>query len=53
VAIAGITASNVVDVLFTGIRAVAVSSAVTAADEVAAAARKLKSQLTAAKVDAM
>lgn len=42
VAIAGITAANVDEVLATGIKAVAVSSAVLAADEVRAAAAELR-----------
>ncbi len=46
VAIAGITHSNVAEVRRTGIPAVAVTSAVTAADDVAAAAQSLKRALT-------
>lgn len=46
VAIAGITAANVDEVLTTGLRAVAVSSAVIAADDPAAAAAALKRRLT-------
>jgi thiamine-phosphate pyrophosphorylase len=45
VAIAGITAQNVEQVLATGIRAVAVSAAVLAAEDVEAAARELKGRL--------
>ena len=46
VAIAGISAQNVDEVLATGIRAVAVSSAVIGCDDPAGAARKLKDRLT-------
>lgn len=53
VAIAGITAENVGEVMATGVQAVAVSSAVISADDVAAAAKRLKSQFKPAKVDAM
>ena len=45
VAIAGITAENVDQVLATGVRAIAVSSAVTAAPDVRAAAAALKAKL--------
>lgn len=45
VAIAGITAANVDDVLATGVRAVAVSSAVIGATDVRAAAENLKAKL--------
>jgi thiamine-phosphate pyrophosphorylase len=48
VAIAGITAANVDEVLATGMKAVAVSAAVLAADDVAAAARELKGKLSIA-----
>jgi thiamine-phosphate pyrophosphorylase len=47
VAIAGITAGNVDEVLATGLRAVAVTSAVLAADDVRAAAERLKKKLSA------
>lgn len=46
VAIAGITEWNVDEVLSTGIRAIAVTSAVTGADDPREAARKLKSKFT-------
>ena len=46
VAIAGIHTGNVDEVLATGVRAVAVTSAVVAADDVRAAAAELKSKLT-------
>ncbi|MGH7176364.1 MAG: thiamine phosphate synthase [Tepidisphaeraceae bacterium] len=46
VAIAGITAQNVDELLGTGIRAVAVSSAVISADDPRAAAKSLKDRLT-------
>jgi thiamine-phosphate pyrophosphorylase len=46
VAIAGITAGNVDEVLATGVRAVAVSSAVLCAADVRAAAAELKAKLT-------
>jgi thiamine-phosphate pyrophosphorylase len=46
VAIAGITVQNVDDVLGTGIKAIAVTSAVVGCDDIAAAARKLKDRLT-------
>ena len=46
VAIAGITGDNITDVMATGVQAVAVTSAVVGADDVEAAARMLKSQLT-------
>jgi thiamine-phosphate pyrophosphorylase len=46
VAIAGITAGNVDQVLATGVRAVAVMAAVTGADDVRAAAAALKAKLT-------
>ena len=46
VAIAGIDAGNVDEVLATGVRAVAVSSAVLAASDVRAAAAELKAKLT-------
>lgn len=48
VAIAGITAANVDEVLATGVRAVAVSSAVLAAGDVRAAAAGLKAKLSGA-----
>ena len=48
VAIAGINAGNVDEVLATGVRAVAVSSAVIAATDVRAAAAELKQKLTRA-----
>lgn len=48
VAIAGINASNLDEVLATGIRAVAVTAAVTEQPDVADAARTLKAKLTAA-----
>ena len=47
VAIAGITAANVDEVLATGLKRVAVSSAVVGADDVRGAARKLKEKLSA------
>ena len=46
VAIAGITAENVDEVIATGVRAVAVTSAVIAADDVRAAAAELKAKLS-------
>jgi thiamine-phosphate pyrophosphorylase len=49
VAIAGITVDNVDQVLATGVRAVAVSSAVTAAADVRVAARALKARLRSGK----
>lgn len=45
IAIAGITLQNVDDVVKTGVRAIAVSSAVIAADDVRAAARAIKDKL--------
>jgi thiamine-phosphate pyrophosphorylase len=48
VAIAGITHENVDEVLAAGVRAVAVTAAVTGADDPADAARRLKAKLTAA-----
>jgi thiamine-phosphate pyrophosphorylase len=46
VAIAGITEANVDEVLATGIRAIAVTAAVIACDDVKSAARRLKERLT-------
>jgi thiamine-phosphate pyrophosphorylase len=51
VAIAGITAENVDDVLATGIKAVAVTAAVVGCDDIAQATRKLKEQLTRQEKD--
>ena len=45
VAIAGITAENVDEVIASGIRAVAVSSAVISADDVRAAAARIKARV--------
>jgi thiamine-phosphate pyrophosphorylase len=51
VAIAGITAENVDDVLATGIKAVAVTAAVVGCDDIAGTARKLKDRLTRQEKD--
>jgi thiamine-phosphate pyrophosphorylase len=51
VAIAGITASNVDEVLATGVRAVAVTSAVVSAPDVRTAARELKLKLTTKRTE--
>ena len=48
VAIAGITAANISEVLETGMRAVAVSSAIVGADDIRAAASEMKQKLTVA-----
>lgn len=47
VAIAGITATNAAEVFSTGVQAIAVTAAVVATDDVAAAARELKTKVTA------
>ena len=49
VAIAGITESNLHEVLATGLRAIAVTAAVTGCDDVQSATRRLKEKLTATR----